>query len=184
MENKEIIQRIQGKYHHYLGRFDRCFNRPDWKFITQLCFGILESGELKLSKIAQGLGEKISLKKTTERLARHLGRDGFWQVISDGLLEVQSWSLRRCRYLLLDLSDIQKSYARKMEGLAYVYDGSKDKVGLGYWLLNIVGVSGDGNRIVPAYSELYSLDREVTSETRKILAAINSICSKVGKAGI
>jgi len=39
------------------------------------------NGELKLSKIAQGLGEKISLKKTTERLALYLGREGFWQVL-------------------------------------------------------------------------------------------------------
>ena len=41
-------------------------------------------------------------------------------------------------------------------------------VDLGYWLLNIIGVSDDGNRIIPAFSELYSLAREVTSENQKI----------------
>jgi len=184
MKDREIIQRIQGKYHYYLGRFDSYFSRPDWKFVTQLCFGILESGELKLSKIARGLGEKISLKKTTERLARHLGRAGFWRTLSDGLLDVQSRALRRCRYLLLDLSDIQKSYAVKMEGLAHVHDGSKDEIGLGYWLLNIIGVNSDGSKIVPAYSELYSLNREVTSENRKILSAIGHVTAKVGKGAI
>ncbi len=185
MQDREIVQSVQGKFHHYLGRFRSCFNRPDWKFVNQVCFGILESGELKLSKIARGLGERISLKKTTERLARHLGRALFWEELSDGLLRVQSWSLRRCRYLLLDLSDIQKSYARKMEGLAGVHDGSKSgEVGLGYWLLNIVGVSGDGSTLVPAYSELYSFRQESTSENQKILSAIARVGKAMGEAGI
>ena len=184
MQDSEIIQRVQGKFHHYFSRFRDCFSRPDWKFINQMCFGVLESGELKLSKIAQGLGERISLKKTTERLARHLGQGGFWEKVSDGLLEVQGWSLRRCRYLLLDLSDIQKSYARQMEGLARVHDGSRDEIGFGYWLLNVVGVSGDGSSIVPAYSELYSFRSESTSENRKILSAISRIVKVIGKAGI
>jgi len=184
MKNREITQIVQGKFHHYFGRYRHYFSRPDWKFVNQLCFGILESGELKLSKIAQGLGEQISLKKTTERLARHLGQARFWESASDALLQVQRWSLRRCRYMLLDLSDIQKSYAHKMEGLAGVHDGSKDTVGLGYWLLNIVGVSADGRTIVPAYSELYSFRSESTSENQKILSAIARIWKVIGKASI
>jgi len=65
------------------------------------CFGVLvfwcfESGEVKLSKIAQALSEGISMKKTTERLARHLGRLGFWGRILDGLLRVQRRALRGC----------------------------------------------------------------------------------------
>lgn len=184
MEHRELIQTVQGKFHYYLNRFTESFSRPDWKFINQMCFGILESGELKLSKIAQGLGEQISLKKSTERLSRHLGQVGFWESVSEGLLRVQAWSLRRCRYIVLDLSDIQKSYARKMEGLAGVHDGSKDTVGLGYWLLNVVGIGGDGSTIVPAYSELYSLGSESTSENKKILSAITRICKVIGTAGI
>ncbi len=129
-------------------------------------------------EIAQGLGEGISMKKTTERLARHLGRGGFWGGILEGLLRVQRRALRGCRYLIFDISDIQKNYAKQMEGLATVHDGSassesKASLGLGYWLANVIGVSADGARIVPAYSELYSLDAEVTSENKKILSAIN-----------
>jgi len=65
------------------------------------CFGVLvfwcfESGEVKLSKIAQALSERISMKKTTERLARHLGRVGFWGKILDGLLRVQRRALGGC----------------------------------------------------------------------------------------
>lgn len=190
MKDKQLLQRIQGKYHNYLSRFSGHFSRPDWKCLVQMCFGVLESGEVKLSKIAQALGEGISMKKTTERLARHLGRAGFWAEILDGVLGVQRRALRRCRYLIFDISDIQKSYAMKMEGLAQVHDGSESKdnkkpsIGLGYWLANVIGVSADGSRIVPAYSELYSLEAEVTSENKKILSAIGRVCAAIGKGGI
>lgn len=155
-----------------------------------MCFGVLESGEVKLSKIARALGERISLKKSTECLARHLGRADFWGEILDGLLRVQRRALQGCQYLIFDISDIQKSYATKMEGLAQVHDGSESKdnkkpsIGLGYWLANVIGVSADGGRIVPAYSELYSLEVEVTSENKKILSAIGRVCTAIGKAGI
>jgi hypothetical protein len=192
MEDKQLLGCVKGKFHHYLGRFSDYFNRPDWKFLVQMCFGILESGEVKLSKIAQALGERTSLKKTTERLARHLGRVVFWQEILSGVLHVQRRALRSCQYLVFDISDIQKSYASCMEGLAWVHDGSKSNrrgdttgsVGLGYWLANVVGVSSDGSRLVPAYSELYSLDWESTSENQKMLAAIRTVCEVCGKEGI
>ena len=36
--------------------------------------------------------------------------------------------------LALDLSDIRKKYARKMEYLATVHDGSRGELHQGYWL--------------------------------------------------
>ena len=76
-----------------------------------------------------------------------------------------------------------------MERLATVHDGSvssesKLSLGLGYWLANVIGVSADGGWIVPAYSELYSLEAEVTSENKEILSAIGRVCAAIGKAGI
>ena len=73
MKDKELLGRIQGKYHYYLRRFSGYFSRPAWKFLCQMCFGILESSEVKLSKITQDLGEQINMRKMTERLARYLG---------------------------------------------------------------------------------------------------------------
>lgn len=180
MESKQFGLRVQGKFHYFLGRFENYFSRPVWKFLCQMCFGILESGEVKLSKIALGLGERISLKKSTERLSRHLGRSGLCDAVMDSLLSVQRRSLRQCRYLLLDLSDIQKDYAERMEGLGYVYDGSAHQQGLGYWLLNVIGVSADGSKIVPAYSELYSFVSESLSENAQILSAITRVREVVG----
>lgn len=144
-------------------------------------FGILESGEVKLNWIARGLGELISLKKTTERLSRHLGRSDLCDEVMSSLLQVHRRGLRQCCYMLLDLSDIQKEYAEGMEGLGYVYDGSKHKKGLGYWLLNIIGVSADGSKIVPGCSELYSYGSESLSENGQILSAISFVREVAGE---
>ena len=57
-----------------------------------------------------------------------------------------------------------------MDGLSAVHDGSKGKVGAGYWLCNVTGVDRSGSLIVPSYSELYSLDQETSSENAKILS--------------
>jgi hypothetical protein len=194
MKDTDLLAWLQGKLRYYAGRYQGAFSRPEWKFLYQMWFGILQSGEVQLSQIARALGEGISLKKTTERFARHMGREGLAQRVLAALLGVQRRRLRQCAYMVLDLSDLQKVYARKMEGLAPVYDGSggrpstkgqghgrgKAQIGLGYWLCNVVGVSRGGEQIVPAYSELYSLHQESTSENRKILDAIRLVTSAIG----
>jgi len=68
-----------------------------------------------------------------------------------------------------------------MSSIGLVWDGSEKKKGLGYWLCNVTGVDESGSTIVPAYSELYSLVEESSSENRKILDAIGCVSSVVGK---
>jgi len=53
--------------------------------------------------------------------------------------------------LILDPSEIRKKYARKMEYLAPVHDGSEDALGAGYWICNVVGTEVDGSCIVPLF---------------------------------
>jgi len=145
-----------------------------------MLFGILKGGKVQLNSIARQLQEGLSLKQTTKRLGAHLDVMGLWRRISDSTLRSQGFYLRRCRYMVIDLSDIQKRYAQKMSGLGRVYDGSERKNGWGYWLCNVTGVDECGHLIVPAYSELYSLVEESSSENRKILDAISSVRGVVG----
>jgi len=175
MELNELSRQIQVKLHQYCHKFKEDYSKPDYKFISQMHYGILKSGRVHLSSIGRSLSEGITNKKTTERLGRHLGREGLWEEVSESLLKHQRYYLHRCRYIVLDLSDISKRYAEKMEGLGRVHDGSKDEITNGYWLLNTVGVDSEGDLLVPAYSELYSHNAEVTSENRKILKSIDRV---------
>ena len=181
MELKQITTKIQVKFNQFSKRNTQGFSLPLQKFIRQTQFGILKSGKVQINEIGRALQEKISIKKTTKRLGQHLGVPGLWDKITEASLRTQRTYLQQCKYLILDLSDIQKDYAEKMEGLAIVYDGSKGETGPGYWLCNVTGVDGAGSLIVPAYSELYSLDKEIASENTKILSAINSVSNCVAE---
>ena len=180
MELTQLSVKIQVKFSQFALNYSKGLNRPLQKFVRQMLFGILKNGEVQLNAIARALQEKLPLRKTTKRLSAHLGKSGLWHVIIRNNLRTQRSYLKQCQYMILDLSDIQKEYAEKMAGLANVHDGSKHKLGLGYWLCNVTGVDETGSLIVPCYSELYSLDEENSSENKKILSAISMVSRQIG----
>jgi hypothetical protein len=181
MELKQLTSKVQVKFNQYIKKHTKRFNLPLQKFIRQAQFGILKSGTVQLNTIGRALQANISIKKTTKRLGYHLGTSDLWYQITEASLDTQQSYLKQCNYLILDLSDIQKEYAIQMEGLATVHDGSKGEQGSGYWLCNVAGVDSTGSLIVPAYSELYSLDQESSSENAKILSAIETVSNIVGE---
>ena len=184
MQLKQLSSKIQVKFNQFSRHYVFGFNRPLQQFLRQMLFGILKSGKVQLNAIGRALQEKIPLKQTTKRLGRHLGIAGLWATILDRALHTQRSYLKQCRYMVIDLSDIQKRYAEQMAGLADVYDGSEQATGQGYWLCNVTGVDSSGTLIVPAYSELYSLAEESSSENAKLLSAIERVSDVVGNDSI
>jgi hypothetical protein len=86
---------------------------------------------------------------------------------------------------VVDLTDISKTYAKAMEGLAGVWDGSRGERGNGYWVVNVAGVSPKDGSISLMYSELYSLEHEAEkseSENSKILSAVAQLREHLGVA--
>lgn len=175
MNSTIATKQIQSKLSRYSYRLHRFFTRPRVKFIHQMLFGMLATGRVYLNEIGRSLGENIPLKKTTERLSRHLGQEGLADELMAANLSLQKRNLRQCDYLIWDGSDIEKLYAEKMPGLARVWNGSKGKSTNGFWLSTIIGVTEDGGSIIPAHSELYSLEVESTSENQKILKGIKGV---------
>ena len=133
----KFTQPIQTKSHQFFYTTQTNFSRPVHKFIYQMNFGILKSGNVQLNAIGRSLQESIPLKKTTERLSIHLDKPDLWHDISEATLKAQAPVLRKCRFMIYDLSDICKDYAEKMEGLETIYDDSAKELGQGYWLSNI-----------------------------------------------
>jgi len=152
---------------------DEGFSRPEVKNVTGMLYGMLKSPGVHVSGMVRALGEPITPKKTWERLSRNLRREGLWERLTAANIRRKRRKVRGKRYCIIDVSDIQKPEAVKMEGLSRVRDGDGsgggDRViGSGYWWLN--GVMADGSGIVPVYSEIYSLDYEGrVSENGKII---------------
>ncbi len=180
----QIVHKVQVKFNQNLNKYKIHFNRPVFKFIKQMMFGILVSEHVHLNKIGSVLGEDINLKKTTERLSRNLRRPGLDKDLQKVHLQANKYAIKQCSYLIFDHSDISKKYARKMEGMEKVHDGSSDGIGNGYWLSNIIATNRSGETIVPVYSELYALkhsSEQEHSENSKILKAFETAEAELGK---
>ncbi len=83
-------------------------------------------------------------------------------------------------YILFDGSDIQKKYAKFMDGLDYVKDGDKGSIGLGYWLMDVVHFSKD-HQMTPLINKLYSFDHGAKSENKEVIEAIEEVNSVIDK---
>lgn len=87
------------------------------RFIAESLYGIQARQSVRLTEIARSLEEEIPLCKTQYRLCRQLGRDGLWRRIIHALLRRAASRIREDTLLIMDLSDISKKYARKIEPL-------------------------------------------------------------------
>jgi hypothetical protein len=155
------------------------------KFVGQMLFGIQASQDVKLSNIARSLKEEIPLIKVEDRLSRNLKAVALEAELAPQLAKMASQRISANTVLCLDLSDIRKEYAKKMEYLAPVHDGSAGEVHAGYWLCDVTGADVNGTEIVPLYQKLYSAEAaDFTSENAEILAGIDLVRTHTQGRGI
>jgi Transposase DDE domain len=185
MNNREIAVKLQGQIHHFLGIFYPRFSRPQMKFIEQMIFGIQAEREVKLSRIARSLGEEILLKKTEERLSRHLGVKGLGQKINEVVVEHGSGKIHEDTLIVIDPTDIRKPYARSMPYLGRVRDGSTGELANGYWACVAVACEPQQRRIIPLHQRLWSADApDFGSENAQLLQVVDTIRGAIGGRGI
>jgi hypothetical protein len=60
--------------------------------------------------------------------------------------------------LIIDPTDISKKYAKHMQYLSKVGDGSTGQIRDGYWVCSVVGAHVDSDEIIPLYHHLYSAE--------------------------
>jgi hypothetical protein len=160
-------------------------SRPWEKFVAQMLFGIQASQDVKLSNIARSLKEEIPLIKTEDRLSRNLKAPELEAELAARLAAMAGRRVENNTVLCLDLSDIRKEYARKMEYLTTVHDGSSGELHAGYWLCAITGAEVHGSEILPIYQKLYSTEAaDFQGENEQILSAIDLVRSSTGSRGI
>jgi len=90
-------------------------SRPEFKFISQLIYGMLAAHSCHLSKIARSLNENITLKKTIDRLSRNLSAFNDRDAIQDNVVEKLKSCLSDTSVLIVDGGDITKPCSPKME---------------------------------------------------------------------
>ena len=140
---------------------------------------------MKLSNIARSLQEAIALLKTEDRLSRNLQAEELETHLRQGLLRLGNRRVESNTVLGLDLGDVRKQYARKVEFLDRVWDGSAGEVHAGYWLCSVIGAEVHGSELTPLYQQLFSARaQEFVSENDEILSAIEQMRTHTNGRGI
>lgn len=184
MDDAKIAWRIREAIHRFSGKLSAHLPKTAQRLVREVVFGVQSRGSVRLSEIARSLEEKGSIKKIIERLGRQLQRPGLRQRVRENLLQMAAGRIDSRWLLVLDPTDLSKPYARKMQYLARVRDGSEGKYRDGYWCCQVVGARRGSAQVVPLYQELYSQQApDFVSENEEILKAIGRVSRAVGKRG-
>jgi hypothetical protein len=150
-----------------------------------MTYGIQASESVLLTEIGRSLEEDIPLRKTEWRLSRNLQRKELASCVQENVLRMASDRIAKDTLLIIDPSDVSKKYAKKMEYLATVRDGSEHDLAQGYWTLHVIGSDLDSPQITPLYQRLWSVEApKFTSENDEILLAIDTVMGHVGQRGL
>ena len=183
MNYNRLARKLRSKIARFSGEVSAGLPVVARKFVGDMLYGIQASQSVVLTKVGRTLEEAISIKKVEERLSRQLGRKGLGAKVQRNLLRMASGRIEKDTLLILDLSDLRKKYAEKMQYLATIRDGSEGELGNGYWLCKVVAAEMSGGKeIVPLMGKLYSCESpEHISENVEILDGIDEVCAVVGR---
>jgi hypothetical protein len=185
MDYSRMARKLREKIAGFSGELSQGLPKVAERFVREMVYGIQASQSVVLTKIGRMLEEPVSIKKVEERLSRQLLRRGMGHKVQQNLLVMASKLVGEDTLLILDLSDIRKKYAKKMQYLGTVRDGSEGELGNGYWTCNVIATEVDGNRIVPLVGRLYSAEApEFVSENREILTVVDMVAGSTNKRGL
>ena len=131
MYNKIISHKMKGQIVNFSGVLSKGLPKVCRRFITEMIYGIQTRQSVKLTEISRALNEPIELIKTEERLCRQLYRPALRSHLLTQVLTEAATKIKDDTLVVLDISDIAKKYARKMEYLAGVRDGSDNTIANG-----------------------------------------------------
>lgn len=137
-------------------RISKGLSRPDFKFVSQMIYGMLCSQSCHLSKIGRALDEPIRLKKTVDRLSRNLSVFSERERLFENYIKKVKGCLSDKSILVVDDGDIIKPCSSKLEGLGKVRDGSTGEYGIGYHMLDVTALTPKQKAPIPVYSRIYS----------------------------
>lgn len=184
-QEQNAVNYVQHIFYSSVKELVEEFTLPVQNFIQKMIYGIINSGSVIGQQIGVALNESISLKKTCDRIYRNLSRPFLHDELILSHMSKCATEITDETPIIVDLSDIHKPCATKMEGLDNVWDGSQHKPNPGYFTLQASYCFPDNPKAMKLYySELFSLEEECTSENEKILDFIHQSTILTGNKGI
>ena len=155
------------------------------RLVSELFAGMLAGGSSLLSEIARRIEDETTLPHREKRLSRALGRPGWWQDAVRGcLLHHGAGQVRRDDLIAVDISDLAKPYARRLQYLDLVHDGSRKTIVPGYWLYEAWHIGRDGQPLPLQLFAYSTREPEFVSENREWLNGLWPLMRALGGKGI
>jgi hypothetical protein len=176
---------LKAQLSKFSGIISKGFRKPKRRLIKEMLYGIQASKDVKLSNISRTLKEDQLLIKTEDRLSRNLDDEDFTDGINEEILRLASSKVTEDMVIAIDPGDLRKKYAKKMEFLGKVRDGSEHEIGEGYPLCKAVATDIESHKVIPLYCEAYSfLSGDVKSENAQLLKLIDAMFRHLEGRGI
>ena len=181
-----LANKLRNKITRFSGILSQDLDKTARRFIGEAIYGIMASQSVMLTDIGRQQESGISLKKIEERFSRQLIKPRIWFCLHQRILSMASVRVKDRTLLILDLSDLKKKYAEKMEHMATVHDGSEQgELVHGYWTNQVIATEVGSNEITPLHYSLYSqASPDFTGENNEILSAIDQVGTAVRNRGV
>ena len=186
MNYSHLATKLRNKITRFSGILSEKLDKTARRFVQEALYGIMASQSVMLTEMGRQLSSHVSLKKIEERFSRQLIKKRIGQCLQEKILAMAGERIQEKTLLILDLSDIKKKYAEKMEYLAQVRDGSEDgDIVDGYWTNQVIACETGSSEVTPLYHSLYSqTSRDFVSENVENLKAVNQVGKAVHNKGI
>ena len=184
-ENTRTALKIKTHIGKFSGIISKGLSKAKRRLIKEVLYGIQATKDVKLSNISRSLREEIELIKTEDRLSRNLDDIDFTGRINEEICWLGSRKVLEEMVIAIDVGDVRKRYAKKMEYLCGIHDGSENEVGNGYWLCKVIAADIDHKQVIPMYCEAWSQEAEgFKSEPDQLFKTIDTVSRHIGTKGI
>ena len=180
--NDNILSTSGKAFQKFISHLTEKLPKPKTKFITDLLCGILFASNLILTNIASKVPHPSRITAIAKRFRRQLS-DGqpFIKPLWFSYLTLASRRLDIDSLFPIDLTDLAKPYAKKMENIALVRDGDKGTLVTGYWCMEAYALDKD-SILWPLLIWPYSLEAKgVLSENEQVLKALSLLDEYFGE---
>jgi len=186
LKRKALMELISSNLHNFLKKIGKNLSVPDKKILRDSIIGLLRCGKPIVCQMARQLpNQRTKFLSRLDRLEAHLGKDSkFNSNIKAELPEFWLPFIQDDTPIILDLSDIAKPFAKKMDYLATVRDGSTGELVNGYWLIELYASLSRKNP-VPVLLEPFSHEEPYSpGQNPVVLAAVHKIFKLTDNRGV
>jgi hypothetical protein len=186
LKRKALMESISSNLYNFLKKISKNLAVPDKKFLRDGFIGLIRCGRPIVCQMARQLpNQRTKFLSRLDRLEAHLGENvKFDNNIKAELSEFWLPFIADDTPIILDLSDLAKPSAKKMDYLATVRDGSTGQLVKGYWLVELYASLSRKNP-VPVLLEPFSHEEPCCpGQNPVVLDAVHKIFELTNKRGI